>query len=57
MPDPTVWRERADEFRERARTTREAERQRLFPLLAAYCEHLAQTKQSNRGERREPPER
>ena len=42
MPDPTVWKERAKEFRERAKTTFDAERERLFPLIAEHYERLAE---------------
>jgi hypothetical protein len=39
--DPRVWREKASRLRECAKTTREAERQRLFPALAEQCEDVA----------------
>lgn len=41
MREPALLRERAFELRRAAQTTREAERQRVFPLLANRCEQAA----------------
>jgi len=41
MREPAVLREKAFELRRAAQTTREAERQRVFPMLADRCEHAA----------------
>jgi hypothetical protein len=41
MREPAVLREKAFELRRAAQTTREAERQRMFPLLADRCEQAA----------------
>ena len=39
--DPKSWRETAAQFRALAQSTREAERQRIFPVLAEECETVA----------------
>jgi len=41
MTDPKTLRQEAAKLRECAKTTREAERQRVFPMLAEHCERLA----------------
>lgn len=41
MADPKTLRQDAAKFRECAKTTRDAERERYFPLLADHCEKLA----------------
>lgn len=41
MREPALLREQAIELRRAAQTTREAERQRVFPLLANRCEQAA----------------
>jgi hypothetical protein len=41
MADPKTLRQDAAKLRECAKTTREAERQRVFPVLAEHCEKLA----------------
>jgi len=42
MGKPALLRERAVELRRAAETTREAERQRVFPMLADHCEQTAE---------------
>lgn len=41
MREPAQLREQAFELRRAAQTTREAERQRVFPILANHCEQAA----------------
>lgn len=41
MREPALLREKAFELRRAAQTTREAERQRVFPMLAEACELAA----------------
>lgn len=41
MREPALLREQAFELRRAAQTTREAERQRVFPILAKRCEQAA----------------
>lgn len=41
MHKPALLREQAFELRRAAQTTREAERQRVFPFLANQCEQEA----------------
>lgn len=41
MREPALLREKAFELRRAAQTTRDAERQRVFPILAAECELAA----------------
>jgi hypothetical protein len=41
MREPAILREQAAELRRAAQTTREAERQRVFPMLADHCERTA----------------
>lgn len=41
MREPALLREKAFELRRAAQTTREAERQRVFPILADACELAA----------------
>lgn len=41
MREPALLREQAFELRRAAQTTREAERQRVFPILANQCEQAA----------------
>lgn len=41
MADPKSLRQEAAKFRECAKTTRDAERERVFPMLAEHCESLA----------------
>lgn len=41
MREPAILREQAFELRRAARTTRDAERQRVFPILADHCERAA----------------
>ena len=41
MREPALLREKAFELRRAAQTTREAERQRVFPILADECELTA----------------
>ncbi len=42
MGKPAFLREQAFELRRAAETTRDAERQRVFPILADHCEHTAE---------------
>lgn len=41
MREPALLREKAFELRRAAQTTRDAERQRVFPILAEECELTA----------------
>ncbi len=41
MREPALLREQAFELRRAAQTTRDAERQRVFPILAKHCEQAA----------------
>jgi len=41
MREPALLREQAFELRRAAQTTRDAERQRVFPILAEECELTA----------------
>lgn len=41
MWNAATWREKAAEFRQRAQTTRDAERERIFQHLAEDCDDMA----------------
>jgi hypothetical protein len=52
--DSKTWRENASRFRQCAKLTREAERQRIFPALADECETRAKELEQLAEKRSEP---